>query len=212
MALTKQQKFIATALVVVATICTAVFFITKPFREMRDEPVEFTSGDTLEVLSTVPDFTLTDQNDKPISLSDLKGKIWLADLIFTRCEGICPVMSSNFEKLQSKVGADIKLVSFSVDPEYDSTAVLREYAERFSADQSKWTFVTGHRPTMFSLAKNGFLLGVDSTGLSPSELVTHSEKFVLIDQQGRMRAYYNGTDSTTHSKILRDIETLRRGS
>jgi protein SCO1 len=170
------------------------------------------NDDALPVLSTVPDFTLQDQNGKSISLADMKGKIWLADLIFTKCEGICPTMSSNFSALQSSLDADIRLVSFSVDPEYDRGEVLQAYANRFHADPAKWTFVTGNRPTIFSLAKKGFLLGVDSVGLDPNNLVTHSEKFVLIDRQGRMRSYYNGTDSTTQVQIKADIERLKSES
>lgn len=209
MSISKQQKFLLFVLLSTTVICVSIYFITKPFRHTEEVA---TPREALPVLSTVPDFTLTDQNDKPIALADLKGKIWLADLIFTRCEGICPVMSNNFAKLQHKVDNDIRMVSFSVDPEYDSTAVLRDYAARFTADQSKWTFVTGHRPTIYELAKKGFLLGVDSTGLSTDHLITHSEKFVLIDAKGQMRGYYNGTDSTVHTKILADIKSLKSES
>lgn len=205
MPITKGQKFVGFIALALVAFGTFAYVLTEP---LRDYSGKHDSPGQLPILSTVPDFTLIDQDGKHISLADLKGQIWLADLIFTKCEGICPVMSGNFAKLQNSIN-DVRLVSFSVDPEFDSGAVLREYAKRFNADPAKWTFVTGHRPTIFNLAKKGFLLGVDSTGLSPDALVTHSEKFVLIDKDGKMRGYYNGTDSTSAEKILQDIEALR---
>ena len=207
MALTKAQKFIGFIAIAFIAFGSYAYVLTQP---LRDYAAGSPTQEALPVLSTVPDFALIDQDGKPIQLADLKGKIWVADLIFTKCEGICPVMSSNFSKLQNSLAkTDVRLVSFSVDPEYDSGAVLREYASRYNADPAKWTFVTGHRPTIFSLAKTGFLLGVDSAGLTPEALVTHSEKFVLIDKQGQMRGYYNGTDSTSEIRILEDISRLQ---
>jgi protein SCO1/2 len=189
---------------------TGIYFVTLPIREYAKQ---HDATDTLPVLSTVPDFSLTDQDGKSITLADMKGKIWLADLIFTKCESICPTMSSNFSALQDKLSnKDIKLVSFSVDPEYDRGEILQAYAKRFNADLTRWSFVTGDRPSIFTLAKKGFLLGVDSVGLDPDNLVTHSEKFVLIDRQGRMRSYYNGTDSTSEVRIRADIEKLQAES
>jgi protein SCO1 len=208
MPLTKPQKFFGFIVLAIIAFGTFAYFLTQPLRDYSETR---TPSGQLPVLSTVPDFSLRDQDDKNISLADLKGKIWVADLIFTKCEGICPTMSSNFSRLQGSVG-DVRLVSFSVDPEYDSGLVLRDYAARFHADPVKWTFVTGDRPTIFNLAKKGFLLGVDSAGLSPDALVTHSEKFVLIDKKGQMRGYYDGTDSTSEVRILQDIKQLQAES
>ncbi|HET6513232.1 MAG TPA: SCO family protein [Candidatus Kapabacteria bacterium] len=208
MAFTKAQKFFGFIAVAFIAFGTFAYVLTKPLREYSAETPK---QEALPVLSTVPDFSLIDQDGKSIQLADLNGKIWLADLIFTKCEGICPTMSGNFSRLQKSLAStDVRLVSFSVDPEYDSGAVLREYASRYNADPAKWTFVTGHRPTIFSLAQKGFLLGVDSAGLSPDALVTHSEKFVLIDKKGQMRGYYDGTDSTSEVRILEDIRRLQQ--
>jgi protein SCO1 len=211
MPLPRPVKFFGTIAIALGVILFAIYFVTLPLRDYarRNAP----DKDSLPILSTVPEFSLMDQDGKTITLNDMKGKIWLADLIFTKCEGICPRMSSNFSQLQTSLSNnDIHLVSFSVDPEYDRGEVLKSYANRFNADPAKWTFVTGNRPTIFSLAKQGFLLGVDSAGLEPDNLITHSEKFVLIDRKGRMRSYYDGTDSTTQVKIKADIECLQAES
>ena len=213
MSLSRPVKFFGSIAIILGVIMTAIYFVTMPIREYAERQqhqVDQAVADTLPVLSTVPDFTLTDENGKVVTLADLKGKIWLADMIFTKCESICPTMSSNFSALQSSLDPDIRFVSFSVDPEYDKGEVLRAYAKRFNADATRWTFVTGDRPAIFSLAKTGFLLGVDSVGLSPDNLITHSEKFVLIDRHGRMRSYYDGTDSTSAVKIKADIERLKK--
>lgn len=217
MPLSRPVKFFGTIAIVLGVIMAAIYFVTIPIREYAKQhghggeaPVE--QAATLPILSTVPDFSLVDQHGDSIRLQDLKGKIWLADMIFTKCESICPSMSGNFERLQSTLDPDIRFLSFSVDPEYDNGPVLQQYAKRFNADTSRWTFVTGHRPSIFSLAKTGFLLGVDSVGLSPENLVTHSEKFVLIDREGRMRGYYDGTDSTSSVKIKADIDRLKAES
>ncbi len=217
MSLPRPVKFFGTITIILGVILAAIYIVTMPIREYakRNDTTQAQTLDTdgaLPILSTVPDFALTDQNGQTISLAQLKGKIWLADMIFTKCETICPTMSTNFATLQSALGPEIRLVSFSVDPEYDKGEVLREYAERFNADTTRWTFVTGDRPTIFSLAQEGFLLGVDSVGLTPDALVTHSEKFVLIDREGRMRGYYDGTDSTSSVKIKADIERLKAES
>lgn len=193
----------------VIAIGLAVYAITAPFRELQSgSSAEVAQG--LPVLSTVPEFTLTQEDGTPITLADLKGKIWVADLIFTRCEGICPIMSKNFSKLQQALTdkPEIKLVSFSVDPEHDVPDTLSAYAAKYGADKERWRLVTGARPTIFELAKKGFLLGVDSNSLSADHLVTHSEKFVLIDKAGNMRAYYEGTNEASIPKILNDIDLL----
>lgn len=190
-------------IVLAAIIGFTIYKVTKPFQDLtHEQPVK-----KLDVYSTVPEFTLTRQDGTSITRDDLKGQIWLANMIFTRCEGICPVMSGNFSKLQGELDSSVKLVSFSVDPAYDDPAVLTAYGQRHNAD-ARWTFVTGDRADIFRVAKEGFLLGADSTGRSPGELVTHSEKFVLIDKHGNMRGYYDGTKDASRAQVLADIKLL----
>jgi protein SCO1/2 len=93
--------------------------------------------------SMVPDFDLVERSNRKVTRQELTGKVWVADFIFTTCGGICPVMTSNMRKLQDKLFADIRLVSFTVDPTHDTPEVLTEYANRYGANKDRWLFLTG---------------------------------------------------------------------
>ncbi len=168
---------------------------------------------TLSALGIVPDFTLTKQDKTPLSLKDLKGKIWVADMIFTNCAGTCPMLTSAMASLQQslvKKNTGVQLVSISVDPNNDTPEVLADYAKQFSADTRTWSFVTGPVATIYTLAKDGFKLTLDSAHADTKEPIVHSERLVLIDKQGVIRGYYDGTADDTQSKILTDIGDLMR--
>ncbi len=168
---------------------------------------------TLPTYGQVPDFTLTTQDNQPLSLSNLKGKIWIADLIFTNCAGTCPTLSAQMASLQaatSKAASDVHLVSFSVDPNNDKPEVLKEYGKRFRADNSRWSFLTGKVSTIYTVAKDGFHLALDSAHEDVHEPITHSERLVLIDRNGTIRGYYNGTEEDAQSKLLSDLGELMR--
>jgi protein SCO1/2 len=168
---------------------------------------------TLSALGIVPDFTLTKQDNTPISLKDLKGKIWVANMIFTHCAGTCPMLSSAMANLQQslvKKNTGVQLVSFTVDPNNDTPQVLADYAKKYGADTRTWSFVTGPVSTIYSLAKEGFKLTVDSAKSDASEAILHSERLVLVDRQGVIRGYYDGTADDTQSKLLTDIGDLMR--
>ena len=109
---------------------------------------------------SVPDFSLTDQRGQALGLSDMKGKIWVADFIFTNCPTICPAMTQEMARLQSEFVADpVYFVSFSVDPERDTSAVLSRYAKVYGADERRWHFLTGDKGHIYQLAEEGFSLG-----------------------------------------------------
>lgn len=170
----------------------------------------------LPVLGEVPAFALTDSRAEVVQASNLHGAPWVADFIFTSCPGTCPTMSGQMARLQRNLSQrglnDVRSVSFSVDPATDSPAVLREYAERFGADPQRWLFVTGERASLHRLIKDGFKLAVAER--SPEEntdgegIITHSDRFVLVDAAGRVRGYYHGTDPEDVDRLLADIETL----
>src|SRR5207244_837513 len=113
-----------------------------------------------------------------ITLQDLRGKIWIADFIFTSCAGTCPMMSAQMRKLQDSLPADIRLVSFSVDPGRDTPAVLASYATHFGAEPQRWVFLTGDRQALYDLSIKGFKLALDDTQGSETEPITHSSRFV----------------------------------
>lgn len=166
----------------------------------------------IPVISTVPEFTLTDQSGKPFGTSDLKGKIWVMDLIFTNCAGTCPMLTVEMASLQKslKKTSDVHLVSISVDPNNDSPEVLADYAKKYNADLTNWHFLTGKVSTIYTVAKDGFKMTVDSVSDDVMNPILHSERFALIDKQGRIRAFYNGTESESKGKLLTDIGDLLR--
>lgn len=174
---------------------------------------------TLEVLGSVPPFSLVAADGRPISERDLAGRVSVVNFVFTRCQGICPALSTHMKRVQTALerrGArDVGLVSFSVDPLHDTPAVLQDYAARFGADPTRWRFVTGDRAALYALIQDGFHLAVvpQPEGREPAagELITHSDRFVLVDPSLQIRGYYHGTDAADVDRLLADIDTLRGG-
>lgn len=170
----------------------------------------------LPVLGEIPPFKLTERGGETVGLGDLKGKVWVADFIFTRCAGVCPLMSSNMKSLQTVLEAEqgIRFVSFSVDPDYDSPAALAEYGRRFGADTAKWFFLTGDRAEIYRLAEQHFHLGVGEVPPEEREAldqaIRHSSKFVLVDRAGRIRGYYDGEGGRLDD-LIRDATGLLKG-
>jgi protein SCO1 len=156
----------------------------------------------------VPDFSLTDSNGQRVTLEDFRGKVWIADFIFTSCGGMCPMMTAEMRKLQDTLPRDIQLVSFSVDPARDTPSVLNEYAKRNGADPARWKFVTGERGALYDLSIKGFKLGVDDLQGTEQEPITHSSRFVLIDKDGRIYGYYSGTESNDRDRLSADAKGL----
>ena len=161
----------------------------------------------LEQYGAAPEFQLTTQDGTTLSKKDLLGKIWVANFIFTRCQGPCPMMSSRMSEV-GRLTADmpeLKLVSVSVDPAYDTPPVLKEYAERLGAKPEKWKFLTGDPDTVSAIIQKGFFqpLGKETDGMP-----MHSTRFILIDRNGEMRAFQDGSDPQVAEKLLANIQTL----
>jgi cytochrome oxidase Cu insertion factor (SCO1/SenC/PrrC family) len=171
--------------------------------------------DELPVLGQVPDFELIERSGAPIRRADLAGVPWVADFIFTECSGVCPALSVRMAELRRQARdrrLPVRLVSFSVDPRRDTPEVLRAYAQRFGADDQSWMFLTGDRDELYELIGTGFRLSVAERTAEDTrdggELITHSDRFVLVDAAGRIRAYYHGTESEAVPAVLRDLATL----
>jgi protein SCO1/2 len=158
--------------------------------------------------SVVPDFRLTERSGREVARQDLDGQVWVADFIFTRCAGICPAMSENMRKLQGRLPKEIRLVSFSVDPYNDTPEVLTEYANRYGADPERWWFLTGDPKAIQDLSVGGFKLGLDATGGTEAEPITHSSRFVLVDQAGHIRGYYGTEDADALDRLTADAKKL----
>lgn len=142
-------------------------------------------------------------------LGDLQGNVWLAGFIFTRCGGPCPLITHNMAGLQKKLPPEVRLVSFTVDPDHDTPLVLKEYAARFKADPARWRFVTGKRSELYALYRDGFKLAVSLDPKAPPSLrAAHSAKLVLVDREGRPRGYYDGEDASALEGLPRDAAFL----
>jgi protein SCO1/2 len=187
-------------------ICFGSIFIAN-CSNVKQEP--------LPVLGTLPEFSLTERYGQALGLQDLRGKVWVADFIFTNCAGTCPIMTTAMTEIQKTALAekwdDVKLVSITVDPERDSLEVLKRFADGYGAIKDRWYFLTGDGAAIQQLANKGFLLSaVTSAGGSPEEPIIHSNRFVLVDRQGRIRGYYDGTDEVGVKQLLKDLSKLYR--
>ena len=150
----------------------------------------------LPVLSSIPDFTLTNQFNEVVSLETLSNEVWVADIIFTRCPMQCLKMSRQMSQLQEKLPRErVRLVSLTADPEFDSPMVLKQYGARFGASGHRWLFLTGPRAEVNRLALEGLKLSVQENDpanrTTPADLFIHSTYFVLIDKAGRLRAVFD---------------------
>ncbi len=139
----------------------------------------------------VPPFALIDQRGEPITEEQLRGSLWVADFIFTRCAGQCPMMSGAMSRLARRVDPSVTLVSFSVDPVWDTPEVLSRYAARYDAPAA-WRFATGEAMAIEHLCREGFHLAA-AEGDGPATL-THSQRLVLVDRDGHIRGYYDAAD------------------
>jgi len=167
-------------------------------------------ADRLPVLGNVPDFSLVEASDRPLRRADLRGRVWVADFIFTHCASICPVMTANLSGAQRALFAQrgLRLVSFSVDPVRDTPAVLADYARRYDADRARWHFVTGSKTDIWTLAHSGFRLTTEAGGSEDTEPILHSPHLVLVDQRGRIRGYYDGTEAAEVKRLIGDAQRL----
>ncbi len=161
-------------------------------------------------------FAFTNQNGKKVTNKDYEGKIYVADFFFTTCQTICPKMTDNMVWLQDKIkdNPKVKLLSHSVFPDEDTVEVLKKYAKEKGVIDEKWNLVTGNQNDIYKIARQSYL--VVKTG-KPEEMydMVHTENFVLVDQKGRIRGFYNGLnidknvkDEKNLTQLLEDIEFL----
>jgi protein SCO1/2 len=165
-----------------------------------------------EALGRVPDFQLpaaTSAGATTLASADLRGHPWVVNFIFTHCSGPCPVMSTKMAELQDLLPKDVRLITFTVDPDRDNEDVLTDYAQRFEADPSRWFFLRADKPTLYTLVFEGFKLPMMEDPSAESGFrVTHSTKFVLVDGHGRIRRYFESSDEDMKSKIRNAADAL----
>lgn len=188
------------------------------------------SADALGDYGRVPTFSLVERSGRRVTLADLRGKVWVANFIYTECTETCPLQSLQMSRIQGEFSGspDLRLVSITVDPGHDTAEVLSRYAERYGADPQRWLFLTGPKEVIYALAKEGFKLIVEDAGPSarlpgrPSTfgprqafashgskgLILHSSRFVLVDRQGRIRAYHRTDDPESLARLRKNLRVL----
>ena len=191
-------------LILIPLVTAAVLFW------LRQVQVNALSNRPLPSYGSVPSFELTNQDAQPFGSQQLAGKIWIADFIFTTCRGPCPIISTRMSELQKPLEkSDVRLVSFSVDPETDTPPVLRVYADKLRKEPFRWDFLTGSRDAIASISRDGFKLGI-SENEEPGRGPVHSTRFVLVDRRGTIRGYYDALAPDGVTKLLADTNHLLR--
>ena len=158
----------------------------------------------------VLDFELINQNGDTITHRDYENRIYITDFFFTRCQTICPIMTTNMVKLQEAFANDndVKLLSISVTPVIDSVLVLRNYANKMSVIDSMWNLTTGNKKHIYKLARQSYFAVLDEGDGGEQDFI-HTENFVLVDKKRRIRGYYNGTDLEDIQRLIEDVKLLK---
>ncbi|WP_255474054.1 SCO family protein [Pontibacter qinzhouensis] len=177
-----------------------------PETDSRGEIMLTESGDT--VFKQIPPFALTSQEGKTVTGNDLEGNLYVVNFFFASCPDVCKKMSSQLTRVQEKFqkSPDVKLVSISINPEHDTPEVLQQYADMYGADPAKWYFLTGNRKEIYTLAEKGFYLPVQQ--VAGQQDFIHSERFLLVDKNRRVRGIYDGTDREDVDRLMLEINVL----
>ena len=158
----------------------------------------------------IADFSLINQNGDTITQENYRDKIYVADFFFTTCPTICPIMTANLVEVQAALVNDpeVLLLSHSVTPEIDSVAQLKKYAIEKGVNDAKWNLVTGDKKQIYELARKSYLAVQEDGDGGPFDMI-HTENFILVDKQRRIRGFYDGTKEEEMNRLLSDIEILK---
>ena len=158
----------------------------------------------------ISNFNLVNQNGDIVSEEFYKNKIYVADFFFTTCPSICPIMTNNMLKVQEKIKNDpnVLLISFSVDPETDSVPQLKKYAKEKGVDDFKWNLLTGDKKQIYDLARKSFFVAEIDEDSNSNDII-HTENFVLVDPDKRIRGFYDGTNLDEIRNLISDLRLLR---
>ncbi len=174
--------------------------------KLVDESIQF-----VKKYHTIAPFTMTNQNGQTITEKDYENKVYVADFFFTTCPSICPIMTKNMFSLQEKLKTkypEVKLLSYSVTPEIDTIEQLKRYAVKNKVDDKIWNLVTGDKKEIYTLARKSYLVVQNDGNGGPHDMI-HTENFVLIDKENRIRGYYDGTDINEMDRLMTEIGMLK---
>lgn len=212
----KYKFFGIVLLVLSAIIITIMYQALDPVKKLpvyqpNDVAAELvdTTIQHVKKYHTIANFSLTNQNGKTITEKDYEGKIYVADFFFTTCQTICPIMTDHMVEIQKELKDDpeVLLLSHTVTPEIDNVAQLKKYALKKGVNDAQWNLVTGEKEEIYTLARKSYLAAKDIP-YSEYDLI-HTENFVLVDKQRRIRGFYDGTNPEDIAKLLKDIALLK---
>ena len=196
-------------------VLTSFYFILQPkitlpiyspnmvSSELVEEEIQY-----VKKYHKISDFSLTNQNGDTITQDYYENKIYIADFFFTTCPTICPIMTKNMFEVQEKtLKQNVLLVSYSVTPEIDSIAQLKKYALENNVNDNKWNLLTGDKKQIYELARKSYLVAKNDGDGGKYDMI-HTENFVLIDKEKRIRGYYDGTNKEDIDKLLSDVKIL----
>ena len=208
----KLKFVLRITMVILALIAVAIWWLGRRAHHIHSDhghgPVHG-AGAPVDYGEVAP-FSLTTGEGKALSNDDLKGKVWVANFIFTRCQGPCPVLTSKMSRFAQDFAdeKDLRFVSFSVDPDYDRPPVLADYMKTYGADASRWHFLTGARDEIYGLIRESFHLAVepDQHAEHADNQILHSLHFVLVDRDGRIVGYYHSGDPEALANLKGDLQ------
>lgn len=188
---------------------------TLPVINPIDVQEEMVDPDLLRVGQghTIGDFSFQNQNNQTITQQEIEGKVFVAEYFFTTCKSICPIMNSQMQRVQKayKGNNNVKILSFTVDPETDTVAQMKRYAVKHHAVDGQWHFLTGKQEDLYGLARKSFFVlkpaEAENQGDVGSDFI-HTNNFVLVDRQKRIRGYYDGTNAKEVTQLIKDIQLL----
>jgi protein SCO1/2 len=210
-----MKKIIPLVIIVVIGIAITYFMISKPKPLKVFNPADINPQlvdkevQDIQKLHRVGVFNLTDQNGKTVTENDFKNKIYITDFFFVTCPTICPKMATQMQRVYAefKSNDNILFLSHTVMPEKDSVSVLKEYADKIGVNDNKWKFVTGDKKQIYNLARKTYFAAVSEGDGGPEDFV-HTENFVLVDKEKRLRGFYDGTSEKDTDRLIKDIYTL----
>lgn len=209
-------KFINLFLLVVAAgVFVYAFFVYDNQKPIRSLPVygeksyESKNGKTDTIYHTIQDFSFVNQDGQTVTQKTFDNSVYVTDFFFTTCHTICPVMSTQMERVAEKFkgNPEVKFLSHTVDPDIDTVEQLKRYADQHNADANQWMLVTGDKKALYDIARTSYLLDASQGDGGPDDFI-HTQNFALVDKDRRIRGYYDGTDTTEVNRLIKDIELL----
>jgi protein SCO1/2 len=215
--LKRYAPIVLTMTVFSAFVVSSFYYVNKPIqtlpiyspsmvsKELVEENIQF-----IKKYHKIKDFSMKNQNGETITQEFYNDKIYVADFFFTTCPTICPIMTENMGYVQEKIknDSDVLLLSFSVTPEIDTVEQLKKYSLEKNVIDSKWNLVTGNKKDIYNLARTSYLVAKTNGDGGKYDMI-HTENFVLVDKEKRIRGFYDGTNSKEMDQLLNDIKILK---